>query len=143
MNEAASSGTRRAGLVLAALGVVYGDIGTSPLYAIRECFHGPHAIPATPAHVLGVLSLILWSLLLIVSLKYLVFVLRADNRGEGGILALMALAVPDRADRGRRTTTAAGAGDLRGRVALWRWNHHAILDGLERGGGAECGNTRL
>ena len=103
MNEAGSSGTRRAGLALAALGVVYGDIGTSPLYAMRECFHGTHAIGATADHVLGVLSLILWSLLLIVSLKYLVFVLRADNRGEGGILALMALAVPDRADRRRRT----------------------------------------
>ena len=90
-------------MVLAALGVVYGDIGTSPLYALRECFHGPHAIAPTPAHVLGVLSLILWSLLMIVSLKYLGFVLRADNRGEGGILALMALAVPDRADRRRRT----------------------------------------
>jgi KUP system potassium uptake protein len=110
MSEAASEGTRRAGLAVAALGVVYGDIGTSPLYAIRECFHGPHAIPATPAHVLGVLSLILWSLLLIVSLKYLVFVLRADNRGEGGILALMALAVPNRADRGRRTQLLLGLG---------------------------------
>ncbi len=103
MSEEASGGTKRAGLVLAALGVVYGDIGTSPLYTLRECFHGPHAIPAAPAHVLGVLSLILWSLLLIVSLKYLAFVLRADNRGEGGILALMALAVPDRTDRRRRT----------------------------------------
>jgi len=89
-------------LVLGALGVVYGDIGTSPLYALRECFHGPHAIAATPGNVTGVLSLILWSLLMIVSLKYLGFVLRADNRGEGGILALMALAVPDRADRGRK-----------------------------------------
>jgi KUP system potassium uptake protein len=103
MSEAASGGGRRAGLVLAALGVVYGDIGTSPLYALRECFHGPHAIPVLREHVLGVLSLILWSLLLIVSLKYLVFVLRADNRGEGGILALMALAIPDRGDPRRRT----------------------------------------
>ena len=143
MSEAASSSTRRAGLVLAALGVVYGDIGTSPLYAMRECFHGPHAIAATPAHVLGVLSLILWSLLLIVSVKYLGFVLRADNRGEGGILALMALAVPDRADRRRRTQLAAGAGDLRGRVALWRRNHHALDDGVERGGRAERGDARL
>ena len=87
--------------MVAALGVVYGDIGTSPLYAMRECFHGPHAIAPSQANVLGVLSLILWSLLLIVSTKYLMFVLRADNRGEGGILALMALAVPDRAARGR------------------------------------------
>lgn len=82
------------GLSLAALGVVYGDIGTSPLYAMRECFHGTHPHPATPDNVLGVLSLIVWALILIVSLKYLVFVLRADNRGEGGILALTALLNP-------------------------------------------------
>lgn len=81
-------------LSFAALGVVYGDIGTSPLYAIRECFHGPHAIAATPANVLGVLSLIFWSLILIISIKYLVFVVRADNEGEGGILSLAALATP-------------------------------------------------
>ena len=82
-------------LTLAALGVVYGDIGTSPLYAFRECFHGAHGMAPDPAHVLGVLSLIFWSLLVIVSLKYLVFVMRADNKGEGGILALMSLAMPE------------------------------------------------
>lgn len=81
-------------LSLAALGVVYGDIGTSPLYAIRECFHGPHSIAATPANVLGVLSLIFWALILVICVKYLVFVLQADNRGEGGILSLAALATP-------------------------------------------------
>ncbi|HWA74171.1 MAG TPA: potassium transporter Kup [Polyangiaceae bacterium] len=79
-------------LSLAALGVVFGDIGTSPLYAMRECFHGEHAIAATPANVMGVLSLIFWSLTLVVSIKYVAYVLRADNKGEGGILALMALA---------------------------------------------------
>ena len=79
-------------LALAALGIVYGDIGTSPLYSMRECFHGPHAVPVTEASVLGVLSLIFWSLTLIVSVKYVFYVLRADNKGEGGILALMALA---------------------------------------------------
>jgi len=84
-------------LSLAALGVVYGDIGTSPLYAIRECFYGKYGVPVSPANVLGVLSLIVWSLILVVSVKYLVFVMRADNRGEGGILALMALVVPSRA----------------------------------------------
>jgi KUP system potassium uptake protein len=78
-------------LVLAALGVVYGDIGTSPLYALRECFAGSHAIPVSAANVLGVLSLILWSLIITVSVKYLLFVMRADNGGEGGILALVAL----------------------------------------------------
>src|SRR5512136_2878110 len=101
MSGTVSPCPQRVGLMVGALGVVYGDIGTSPLYALRECFHGPHAIAATPFNVLGVLSLIIWSLLMIVSFKYLGFVLRADNRGEGGILALMALAVPDRTDRGR------------------------------------------
>ena len=81
-------------LSLAALGVVYGDIGTSPLYALRECFHGPHAIAPTPANILGVLSLIFWSLIIVISIKYLLFVLRADNHGEGGILSLAALATP-------------------------------------------------
>src|SRR5688572_10092770 len=81
-------------LSLAALGVVYGDIGTSPLYALRECFHGPHSIAPTPANILGVLSLIFWALVIVISVKYLVFVLRADNHGEGGILSLTALATP-------------------------------------------------
>lgn len=81
-------------LSLAALGVVYGDIGTSPLYALRECFHGPHAIAVTDANILGVLSLIFWSLIIVISIKYLTFVLRADNQGEGGILSLAALATP-------------------------------------------------
>ena len=80
-------------LALGALGIVYGDIGTSPLYALRECFTGPHGIAPTPANVMGVLSLIFWSLIIVVSVKYLLFVMRADNRGEGGILALMALAM--------------------------------------------------
>ncbi len=78
-------------LALGALGVVYGDIGTSPLYALRECFHGPHAIPVNEVNVLGVLSLIFWSLIIVISIKYLLFVMRADNRGEGGILSLMSL----------------------------------------------------
>src|SRR5215831_18826170 len=78
-------------LILAALGVVFGDIGTSPLYALRECFSGTHAIPVTAENVLGVLSLILWSLVITVSIKYVLFVMRADNAGEGGILALVAL----------------------------------------------------
>jgi len=83
-------------LALAALGVVYGDIGTSPLYAIRECFHGPHAVAIDTPNVFGVLSLIFWSLILVVSVKYFAYVLRADYGGEGGILALTALAVPGR-----------------------------------------------
>jgi KUP system potassium uptake protein len=89
-------------LCITALGVVFGDIGTSPLYAMRLCFEGPFAVALTRAHVLGILSLIVWSLVLIISVKYLVFVLRADNRGEGGILALMALLRPETGPRRRR-----------------------------------------
>ena len=83
-------------LTLTTIGVVYGDIGTSPLYAMRECFHGSHAVPATEANVLGVLSLIIYSLLLVISVKYIAIVMRADNQGEGGILALAALLPPPR-----------------------------------------------
>jgi KUP system potassium uptake protein len=87
-----------AAMSLGALGVVYGDIGTSPLYAMKECLaygHAPHAIRPDEANVLGVLSLVLWALILVIVIKYLVFVLRADNKGEGGILALAALVDPE------------------------------------------------
>lgn len=87
-------------LALLALGVVYGDIGTSPLYALREAFHVQHGIPVTSGNVLGVLSLIFWSLLLIVTVKYHVVIIRADNKGEGGVLALMALVNGSRVARG-------------------------------------------
>lgn len=78
-------------LSMGALGVVYGDIGTSPLYAIKECFHGMHAIAVTPENVFGVLSLIFWSLTMVITVKYVLFITAADNRGEGGIFALMEL----------------------------------------------------
>jgi len=78
-------------LALGALGVVYGDIGTSPLYAIKECFHGLHAIPVSEENILGVVSLVFWSLTVVVTVKYVGFILRADNDGEGGIFALLAL----------------------------------------------------
>ena len=78
-------------LTLTALGVVYGDIGTSPLYALKECFFGPHGIAPTHENVLGVLSLIIYSLLLIISVKYVAIVMRADNQGEGGILSMTSL----------------------------------------------------
>jgi KUP system potassium uptake protein len=81
-------------LGLGALGVVYGDIGTSPLYAVKECFHPIHGVPASGENVLGVLSLIFWSLALVVAVKYLSFVMRASNRGEGGMMALLALVTP-------------------------------------------------
>lgn len=81
----------KSGLVLSALGVVYGDIGTSPLYSLKEAFHHSHNLPVTDGNVMGILSLIFWSLILIISLKYNLLILKADNRGEGGILALTAL----------------------------------------------------
>ncbi|MGH7029192.1 MAG: KUP/HAK/KT family potassium transporter, partial [Stellaceae bacterium] len=81
-----------AGLSLAALGIVFGDIGTSPVYTFRECFDPEHGLPLSPTNVLGILSLIVWALILVVAVKYVLLVMRADNRGEGGILALLALA---------------------------------------------------
>ncbi|BCA53833.1 hypothetical protein W02_09730 [Nitrospira sp. KM1] len=81
----------RAALALSALGIVYGDIGTSPLYALRACFHSSFNLAVTKPNILGILSLIVWALVLVVTVKYLWFVLRADNEGEGGILALFAL----------------------------------------------------
>ncbi|BDG10676.1 potassium transporter Kup [Anaeromyxobacter paludicola] len=90
-----------AALALGALGVVYGDIGTSPLYALKECFDGVHGVAPTPANVMGVLSLVFWAMTFVVTFKYLSLVMRADNRGEGGILALMALV-------GERETTSHG-----------------------------------
>jgi KUP system potassium uptake protein len=87
-------------LTLGAIGVVYGDIGTSPLYAVRECFSTHSGIMPTPDNVLGLLSLVFWSLIIVISIKYITFVLRADHRGEGGVLALMTLIAP----RGSRTT---------------------------------------
>src|SRR5262245_35481554 len=88
------------GLMLAALGVVYGDIGTSPLYAVKECFSpaSSHHVAVTADNVLGVLSLVFWSLMMVVTVKYLTFITRADNEGAGGILALLAL-VPSKDDK--------------------------------------------
>ena len=90
MNET----TRRqslAALTLGAIGVVYGDIGTSPLYALKQVFANGH-VPLTPDNVFGVLSLVFWTLTVVVSIKYVVLILRADNNGEGGLIAMLALA---------------------------------------------------
>ncbi|HEY7235787.1 MAG TPA: potassium transporter Kup [Gemmatimonadaceae bacterium] len=103
--EARPSGRRLAGLSLIALGIVYGDIGTSPLYALRQCFDPEYGLEASRLNVYGVLSLIVWMLIIVVSIKYIVFIMRADNRGEGGILALLALLLQQErrvADRRRR-----------------------------------------
>lgn len=97
-------------LTLGALGVVFGDIGTSPLYALKECFHASHGIAITHDNVLGILSLIFWSITVIVSLKYIAFIMRADNNGEGGIMALLALSLRNKGlqDWQRRLLVAIG-----------------------------------
>ena len=87
-----------AALTLAALGIVYGDIGTSPLYALKEIFHGGH-VAATPDNILGVLSLVFWTITVVISLKYVLLILRADNHGEGGLIAMLALATTAVSDK--------------------------------------------
>jgi KUP system potassium uptake protein len=101
---------RLAPLVVGAMGVVFGDIGTSPLYALRTAFTGEHALPLTHAHVLGLLSTIFWSLMIVVTLKYITLIMRADNRGEGGILALTALVSRGLGDRVRLRWWLVGLG---------------------------------
>lgn len=101
-SETAETAKPLLSLSVAALGVVYGDIGTSPLYALKQCFNGSTHVGAGIDNILGVLSLILWSLIIVISIKYLLFVLRADNRGEGGIIALVALLNPWNARPGSR-----------------------------------------
>ena len=99
-----------AALALLALGVVYGDIGTSPLYAAKETFNPEHGIPLTPENIIGGVSAIFWLLMIIVSLKYVTLVLRANNRGEGGIMALLALATSSVRDKPRLRTALLGIG---------------------------------
>jgi KUP system potassium uptake protein len=107
--SAARTPAATAALTLAALGVVYGDIGTSPLYAFKEVFHAGH-VPVTPGNVLGILSLLFWTMTIIVSLKYVLLILRADNNGEGGLIAMLALATTAVAERPalRRTLLLVG-----------------------------------
>src|SRR4051794_35378736 len=97
-------------LALLALGVVYGDIGTSPLYAAKETFNPEHGIALTPESILGGISAIFWSLMVIVSLKYVVLVLRATNRGEGGIMALLSLVIADAPHRRRLSSALVAIG---------------------------------
>ncbi len=111
MESKPATGRYLAVLTLSALGVVYGDIGTSPLYAFKECFGSASSLAVTRDNVLGILSLIFTSLVLIVSVKYLGMVMRASNKGEGGILALMSLAFPERSPKtGRRRALLIGLG---------------------------------
>src|SRR5438270_586266 len=97
-------------LALLALGVVYGDIGTSPLYAVKETFNPEHGIPLNTGNILGGLSAIFWALMIIVSLKYVTLVLRANNRGEGGIMALLALATQSIREHRRWTAPLLATG---------------------------------
>jgi KUP system potassium uptake protein len=97
-------------LILGAMGVVFGDIGTSPLYALREAFIGEHGVSASAGNVLGVLSMMLWALVLVVSLKFVVFIMRANNKGEGGIMALIALVQRAFRDNSRRRKTLVTLG---------------------------------
>ena len=112
-------------LLLATLGVVYGDIGTSPLYAFKESLTGEHGAGVTPDDVYGVLSMIFWAITLVVSIKYVLLVLRADNDGEGGILALLALVLRQLPAAGRLRTAAIGAGLCRRCDVLRRQRDHA------------------
>ncbi len=102
IDEKQHESSRLWALTIGALGIVFGDIGTSPLYSLRECFSEHYGIAVTPENILGILSLVIWSLIVIVSLKYILFVLRADNKGEGGILALLALAAGNAKTSGGR-----------------------------------------
>ena len=134
-----------AALTLGALGVVYGDIGTSPLYALKEVFHGGH-VEATHDNILGVLSLIFWTMTVIVSLKYVLLVLRADNNGEGGLIAMLALATTAVKDRpalrralmtvgcsAPRSSTATASSRRRSRCCrrsrAWAWRRRACTTG--------------
>ncbi|WP_148714344.1 potassium transporter Kup [Chitinolyticbacter meiyuanensis] len=102
MQPSQNSPSGQAALTLAALGVVYGDIGTSPLYTLKECLNGHVPLPIIQENVFGMLSMVFWGLVLVVSIKYVVLILRADNRGEGGVLALMALALREAGGNSRK-----------------------------------------
>lgn len=106
--EKESSSKRLLILSLTAIGVVFGDIGTSPLYAVRECFFGEFSVEPTTLNIMGVLSLIFWALILVISIKYLIIILRADNDGEGGILALMELVIHKKKDKRHFVILAMG-----------------------------------
>ncbi|NLI81399.1 MAG: potassium transporter Kup [Deltaproteobacteria bacterium] len=118
-SEASKSSNRVLPLALGALGVVYGDIGTSPLYSIKECFHGTHAIALSETSIFGVLSLVFWSLTVVVSIKYVAFILNADNRGEGGIFALLALILQDKRHMTPRLKAAAVLSGIFGAALLY------------------------
>src|SRR6266516_7777015 len=121
-----------AAAALASMGVVCGDIGTSPLYTLNVAAKAVSpAGQVTAEAVLGIVSLIFWSLILVISMKYAILIMRADNHGEGGILALLALISPRRARQSRRRAVMVVIG-LLGATLLWRWRNHAGDFGSER-----------
>lgn len=125
MSSASGNHTNRSALTLAALGVVFGDIGTSPLYTLKEVFSvGVHPVPLSEVNMFGILSLIVWALILVVSIKYVAFIMRADNRGEGGIMALLALASRNVANDEKKTAQYYAVRHSRGLYVLCRWHHH-------------------
>ena len=138
-SHAPGHGARTWSLALAALGIVFGDIGTSPLYALKECFNGHSGVPPTPDNVLGVLSLVFWSLVAVVTVKYLGFIMKADNKGEGGIFALLAL-IPSAQGRARTAVVLLalfGAALLYGDgVITPAISVLSAVEGLELAGGA-------
>jgi KUP system potassium uptake protein len=128
---------RRAGasrLSLTALGVVYGDIGTSPLYTVKEAFGARHGLLPTVPNVYGIMSLVFWSIMLVVTVKYLIFILQADNHSEGGVLALLALVLQrqHRTDDRRRRAMYYHPRRVRHGPALRRRHHHAGHLGAQR-----------
>ena len=125
LHDSPTGKAQLAALSLAALGVVYGDIGTSPIYAMRESLHGVHGVAATQANVLGLLSLILWALIIVISIKYLLFVMRADNGGEGGMIALTALVTPASPTAAAAPAAARARRAVRRVAALRRRDDHA------------------
>ncbi len=145
-NPVGQSGPHRQavwGLALAALGIVYGDIGTSPLYTLKTVFDPGNGLPLNAFNVIGIVSLIFWSLMIVVSLKYVTLIMRANNHGEGGIMALLALAASSVCDPAATAPRAAGGRrDGRGAVLRRRRDHAGDL-GAERGRRAAKSRRRI
>ena len=138
-----SDRTSLATLTLAALGVVFGDIGTSPLYALKTCFSAVPDLQPTPENVLGLLSLIFWALIAVISLKYVTVVLRADNRGEGGVLALTTLVLSGRPPIPRALIMALGLfGAVLGFAGSFAWKTRPLTSAMARKAGKRINQVR-
>ena len=129
-------------LIVGAIGVVYGDIGTSPLYTIREVFSETRGLPLTEANVYGLLSLVFWALIVVVTVKYLGIVMRADNNGEGGQMALTALVARGLRAQQSAALVVGGLWYFRRLNVLWRCDDHAGDLGALRGRGAQGDHAR-